>query len=369
MNFHAILESYREFRLSSRRVRAATGRSRLWQLVDLLRWRSRTGVGQSEYFAYQLWDHARPLVEREAFLSIRRWTPLDQRLNPKPWRYALQRKVIQYAMLEGLRIPTPELLGVWGRYAGFDQDGRPLGTLDQLERFLAGQDRPDGIVIKPDGGSGGVGVKVFRSLQGGRLVDLAGADWSIERLHRWLLDSGEAFEIIQARVPPHPAFAVFNPVVLGTIRVVTHLLEGGEARLGGAVFRLPIGTSGVDNFDSGRLGNLVVTLSADGRFGLAVGLSYAPPQTLHPDTGHRLAGFEVPYFREALDLALRGARFLPWGRSLGWDVGIGPHGPVVLEVNPHWGPLLMQAPQHRGIWDGEFRRLAEAAEQEPRPFF
>lgn len=60
--------------------------------------------------------------------------------------------------------------------------------------------------------------------------------------------------------------------------------------------------------------------------------------TVHPASGRTAAGFELPYFQEALELVTTAhaeafARF----PTLGWDVAITNQGPVIVEMNIQWG--------------------------------
>jgi hypothetical protein len=56
----------------------------------------------------------------------------------------------------------------------------------------------------------------------------------------------------------------------------------------------------------------------------------------YTDTGYEFAGFEVPYFMEALDTVKTAAAILPH-RLVGWDIAITEEGPVLLEGNIDFG--------------------------------
>ena len=54
---------------------------------------------------------------------------------------------------------------------------------------------------------------------------------------------------------------------------------------------------------------------------------------MHPDTCTPFINFRVPYFDEAIALCKKAAKIRPDMRYVGWDVGITPTGPVLVEGN------------------------------------
>ena len=83
------------------------------------------------------------------------------------------------------------------------------------------------------------------------------------------------------------------------------------------------------------------------------------PTSVIPGTDGSFVGFQLPYWADAKDLALRAAAF-PWARAIGWDIGISERGPVLIEGNWRWSPTLVQIPAPHGLMTGEFRALCEA---------
>jgi hypothetical protein len=56
----------------------------------------------------------------------------------------------------------------------------------------------------------------------------------------------------------------------------------------------------------------------------------------HPDSGIEFEGWEVPFYFEAVAMAKELHRRLYGIRSIGWDIAIGPDGPVIIEGNDNW---------------------------------
>src|SRR3954470_6660493 len=49
----------------------------------------------------------------------------------------------------------------------------------------------------------------------------------------------------------------------------------------------------------------------------------------------------------------------PWARSIGWDIGLGESGPVLIEGNERWSPSLIQMPAPTGLLSGELRAVRD----------
>ena len=66
--------------------------------------------------------------------------------------------------------------------------------------------------------------------------------------------------------------------------------------------------------------------------------------TEHPLTKTVFEGFEIPDFEKAKELVVKAASIMPGLRLIGWDVGIGISGPVLIEGNSdydlHGGDIL-----------------------------
>ena len=77
----------------------------------------------------------------------------------------------------------------------------------------------------------------------------------------------------------------------------------------------------------------------------------------HPVSGRELKGFQVPFYREAVELTQRIARFFPGIKMQAWDIGITAEGPVPLEVNDVGGVFLVQMVDQRGMDDRSFREF------------
>jgi hypothetical protein len=99
--------------------------------------------------------------------------------------------------------------------------------------------------------------------------------------------------------------------------------------------------AGVDP-ESGRLLDLVGIVRPGNRL-------VREHTAIHPVTGRRIGGRELPAWRDVLDLARRAALLHARTATLGWDLGLTPSGWVFLDVNAMWGPAGSQVCTGEGM--------------------
>ncbi len=68
---------------------------------------------------------------------------------------------------------------------------------------------------------------------------------------------------------------------------------------------------------------------------------------IHPTSGTKLTGFEIPYFAEAVELVKKAALVIPGMRYVGWDIAITENGPILVEGNNFPSYDMVQNYRHR----------------------
>jgi hypothetical protein len=110
-----------------------------------------------------------------------------------------------------------------------------------------------------------------------------------------------------------------------------------------------MGTRGVtDNFATGGIAAAIEI--SDGSV-LGPGRSKNPfdqPYFFHPVSGRKIDGFQVPFFKDVLKLTLDASKLLKGVRSIGWDIAITQHGPILIEGNDNWCKTVLQVPVGKG---------------------
>ncbi len=148
--------------------------------------------------------------------------------------------------------------------------------------------------------------------------------------------------IVQAVARQHPEMAAVNPDTLNTVRIDTLLLDGAVTN-SGAFARFGRKGEVTDNAYGGRfivavdLETGVLRGPARQKLGFSTRVFPA-----HADTGVPFDGRQVPYWDDLRACVANAAQVFRPLRSIGWDVGITPDGPVIIEGNANWEVAINQ---------------------------
>jgi alpha-L-glutamate ligase-like protein len=233
-------------------------------------------------------------------------------------------------------VPTP---AIYGRV-------ETHSAMRHLPRLLEG--RKD-FVIKPDRGAGGRGILVIAERDGewfvrhnGERIDLPTLRQHVSGVISGLYSLGGNPDtaLIQQRVLLHPAMARISYQGIGDVRVIVYKKVPAMAML-----RLPTKQSGGRaNLHQGGIGAGIDL--ATGRCSRAVCRNHITYR--HPDTGESLVGFEVPFWKQVLEMSVKVAGAVHLG-YLGVDIVIDrDRGPLLLEANARPG-LAIQIANGRGL--------------------
>lgn len=150
--------------------------------------------------------------------------------------------------------------------------------------------------------------------------------------------------IVQQRISQHQNISAIFPNAVNTIRLVTvYDKKTKTVKPLSAVLRVGTGKNHVDNWAAGGL-----AIGIDLAKGCLLKYGFYKPAfgtktTIHPDTGIEFDGYEIPFFKDAVSLALRCHDYLYGIHSIGWDIAITSDGPCIIEGNDNWEISLMQA--------------------------
>lgn len=156
------------------------------------------------------------------------------------------------------------------------------------------------------------------------------------------------FGLVEEFIEQHPEMNRLSPSAVNTVRIITQLDSDGEVVILGCRLRISV-DSPVDNMAAG---NLAAPLDED--TGIVNGWGVysditKPDQEYHPVTDVKIPGFQVPFWKESLEMVKDAALRHPQNRSIGWDVVITERGPGLIEGNHDWCKLLWQLPVKKGL--------------------
>lgn len=188
-------------------------------------------------------------------------------------------------------------------------------TKKEFEEFIQNKSK---IICKPYKGTGGKGIKIYdlKKIDSNKLYnELISGDFLLEEV------------IIQ-----HDKMSKLYDRSVNSIRIFT-FQNNGKSYFLHAV--LKIGNGGiVDNFSSG---GMYAFLSDDGKVISKAIDEYDNSYEIHPKTKEKIVGFEVPYFKETIQLVKEASLEVKEIGYVGWDIAISKNGPVLIEGNCYPG--------------------------------
>lgn len=255
-------------------------------------------------------------------------------LNPKRHHVLADDKIKSKELMESAGIACPKTLGIVSRMGDIQKAWNQLSTYENM-------------VLKPSRGAGGNGIMLLRKTHAANWKDTDGKLSEEEiKAHMSCILFGMFSKtnsdqvLIEDLIESHNYFKGIYPSGVPDIRII--VVENKAVM---AMLRMPTDKSGGKaNLHQGGLGiGLDMT---EGKMLYAFdGKNY---HSTHPDTGANIYGMHIPYWQEALALALQCSNAFPLD-YLGVDIVIDQNkGPMVIEVNIRPG-LAIQLANRKGL--------------------
>lgn len=232
------------------------------------------------------------------------WIPDDYyrfellpKLNPERFMRFSEAKSIDHKLF-GDMIVTPLFFRSNGKYLSRDRTILKESVFKKLIHDLNQE-----IIVKPESGRGGHGIKFF----------------SPDNINLDALPSEQDLVFYEA-VKQHPELNRLHPESINTFRVVTCVTPTGDIQILYVILRFGMGGSRVDNASSGGgciyvQPNGAVVPHAYNGIGVSIGEK-------HPDTGVRYSDLRIPFYDEVITLCEEAHRKFTFTRLVGWDVYI-----------------------------------------------
>jgi hypothetical protein len=337
-------------------ARSDHGVSQPRQLLELLLLRAGQGrLRADEYYKLRLYRDDISFSDKRQYASN---SALPRDLFGK-WAIVANDKLLTYSVLSDAGITVPKIHAVCHGLRQY-QDRPTLKTIADVAAYLRGS-APFPLIAKPVPGIYSQGVYLldrFDASTDSVMLDGDGAQ-PVEELAARFLSVDEGY-LFQELLRPHEEIRRVISDRLCTLRVII-LLERGCARLFMAVWKINAGGNVADNY--WREGNLLAKLDQESGEILRCMTGLGPRHRAvdrHPRTGDLLAGFRVPMYREAIDLALRASRSFPGVPMQAWDIAITDNGPIPLELNIAGNLFIPQLVNQKGLWCGQFREFYQS---------
>ena len=285
----------------------------------------KNGYYPSEYFGLKLYEGG-----LSGYISNREGIAIERDLNPRMVGIINFDKWQQYCFFRANGFPTPRVFALFvGRRVlisdvsfAFDDPG--------LFPALARLGTP--FVVKPYGGGHGEGFGIVDTIcEDERAIVFRGR--GSLGYDEWITRTAGDPEglLAQELLKTHNELLRFGESALNTLRVVTIRDSAGVAHAAAVLLKLARAGALVDNIGAGALAANVDLDS--GKLSKAFLWPGYGAWAMHPDTGAEIEGFTVPFWQEAVGLAICAHERLTSGGSLSWDVAITNDGPMLLEMN------------------------------------
>jgi len=307
----------------------------IWR--DNLLWLTKHREVNHYYYLYGL-DRKNIGAEKEV-LPYRIFRRIRDSRNQHPkdvnFNYAslLRDKFIFGQLLSSLQFPTPKNIALInnGQLTWLDSMKTvPLTSIAQETKGTI-----DGFCKKLTGqmGEGAFPLRI----QEGKIYN-SDTELSAEQLEQKII----GHYLFQERIAQHPNISILHPYSVNTIRLITFNNQDKIEVFSGSM-RIGTKKRKVDNWNSGG-----IAVSIDLQSGTLRGPGFYKPGfggcvEAHPDSGVELHGYQLPYFKESIDLVCRLHRYLYGIHSIGWDIAITPNGPILVEGNDDWDGSMPMA--------------------------
>ena len=338
---------------------AKISKSWLRQRREMLQLNLRCQLTAEEYRLYRFYEQDKDYAYMLNFLPIDALrNTFRTTLNDPNWKVLLDNKWLFHMHYEQFGLSLPQAYGLYDQGAGFTKTGKPLTTSEDLRTFFD-EVRPRSLVAKPLGGIMGKQVLILKEIQyqNGELQAVAntGERFNFDQLAkmleqppnvRYYMSGGYKLALtgylLEEKLEQHTFLDVLAPYTINTIRVVTFLNHQHDVDVHFTVLRLGRQGNMADNWDRGG-----ISVAIDPTTGV-LGEGIIKPKyggqwvQVHPDSGVRFTGQQLPYWSQILALCIEAAKVTPKVRTVGWDVAITPAGPVLIEGNPDWDLEMVQ---------------------------
>ncbi len=299
----------------------------LW--IDVLRSVYKNNLGLMDYFHFRFYE--KDDNERACWAGTGYKYEYDLLMNPPAYRNVLANKIEFY------RTYRPFIIH---RYCSLEN---LLVQPDNAESIL---ENPSGkIILKDSKGQCGWGIELHNA-----------KDFTTQSLSNYM--KGKGFNLVEEFIEQHPNLMQLSGSGLNTIRIITQLDSENKVVILGARLRITV-NSHVDNMASGNIA-APINIESGKVDGVAVYSDITKlPVTKHPVSGVTIPGFEIPFWKETLQMVEKAALHNTQNRSIGWDIAITQQGPGLLEGNHNWCKILWQLPVNQGMKDVLDRHLSE----------
>ena len=280
---------------------------RLFIVIDMINCGFKYQAGYYDYQEFEFYNLNKE--QRKTYLTRGKNNEIIRRFNDKDSFHLIDNKV--------------ELFKGFDKYIKRDWIYLKECSKDDFLDFFK---KHENIIVKPVDEGGGKGIEKFSYTT----KDEA------NKIYDKLIKNKQL--LVEECIKQHKDMNKLYDKSVNTLRMFTFIKDGTPYFLH-AVMKM--GNGGVvDNFSSG---GMYTFLSDDGKAIIPAIDQADNIFEKHPTTNIDIVGFQVPMFKEAVELVKECAKVVPQVAYIGWDVAISEKGPVLVEGNAFPGVFQMKA--------------------------
>ena len=250
--------------------------------------------------------------------------------KPKKYNYITADKFLTYCYLSAINPAiTPKVTNLLIK----GKSNMP-SEHSTIEEIIDAMKENDKLCFKLAYGCGGVGFYLVEKVNNEIVINKGKKDYET-----FLADIKKNRYIIQEFVKQHPDIANINSSSVNTLRIVTVNVKGKYKYLASII---RCGVSEKECVDNASRGGIFIGIRSNGTLREYGYRLYAPPVKKHPSSKIEFKGYTIPFFKEAVNLALKYHKYFPDLPSLGWDIAITETGPIIIEINAGWQTNIVQ---------------------------
>lgn len=312
------LASFKRMFNNALSVSKISGHSLLYVLFDMSKCILRDNVGYMEYNLFHFID--KPDAIRKTYVDYNCSQILFKTLNDEQ-----ANKIFDNKLLFNERFK---------KYIGRNFIDAAHCDFDDFSNFCKGKSQ---IFCKPKDSCSGKGIYKIISIDD---------NTDLKTLHSFMINNDLMCEDV---VIQHDQMNNLNSSSINTVRITTVLKDDIVYPMY-SVLRIGTNNSKVDNVSSG---GIYTVLSDEGKIiNPCWSDKTISTYSYHPTNNFSLIGFEVPFFKQAVELCKKAALIEKKVRYVGWDVAICKDGPIIIEGNQLPGYDMPQNYYVTGIDEG-----------------
>ena len=299
---------YKSFIKSAQKIKKRSGKPVIMTLADMVYCGAKYGAGYRDYELYRF----------EELDSNLRKTYITRQMNDVIVRTLNDRKF--YHFFDNKADFAEKFKAFLGR------EVMSLAKTDKqsIAEFL---NKHNTVLLKPADGLCGTGIEKLTAENADEIYSKIGKNYILEEC------------LVQ-----HEKMSEMYSEAVNTIRVVT-ILKNGYVHIPFCFLRIGACHNVVDNFNAHGL-----LAPVDVKTGITTDFACTKQNEIyekHPDTATPTKGFQIPFWKDVIDLCRTAAKVVPEMGYIGWDVCVTPNGPVLIEGNNLPGYDIYQMPAHR----------------------